>query len=254
MDETNKKVQISLIANAGLLIEGGGKKIILDGIYGRTPEGFSEVPADRREALLAGEPPYDGITHVLISHYHVDHYNMQALRSFFENQKPVLVVPDVASRADRLPEAKELWRVPAETDKCYSYELGNGDVLRAFVISHSGKVYRGLPVVCYWLLLAGKEMIFLSDADFNAEYLGKMTDGAEFDAVFANPLFLDIPTGRKALFEKMRADRIFIFHMPSVGDPDPYGMWKMTETNLQIHDLPLEKIQVIGEPGEKVTI
>jgi L-ascorbate metabolism protein UlaG (beta-lactamase superfamily) len=61
------------LANSGVMIAHGETKIVFDPLFRNGFDTYDLVPADMEAALLAGEPPYDGIDAIFISHNHEDH-------------------------------------------------------------------------------------------------------------------------------------------------------------------------------------
>jgi len=261
------------LINAGYMVTGHGKKVIIDGVYGRAPSGFSALPDEMREAILEGKPPFDEVTHVLISHYHKDHFDTSSLLTFLEHNSPEIYLPDEERRYRRLgerayiaaasseeggvagqsghsePGQAVIHPVPQEEGRLSEFDLGGGDRLSAFVIRHSGRSFKGVSVIVYMLSLGSWTGLFLSDADFDPETIGEMTEGIRFDAVFANPLFLDIPGGRETLFEKLDTERIVIGHLPLPGD-DVYGLRDKPEACIEAYGLPADRITILTGFGE----
>lgn len=246
-------VRVINVANAGLMIKSDGVKILLDAIYGKAPMGFSAVPAHRQEKILAGEPPYDGVTHVLVSHYHWDHYATRVMRQYLQFHRPAVWMPDTFGMATRLPEEADVHLIPPEKDRLFTIPLTGSDYIEAFVIAHSGREYREIDVVCYIFHLDGKHILVLSDANFDPDYISRMAGGTEFDAVFANPLFLDIPGGRKTLFHALRARAVFIYHLPYPED-DGVGIVKMAKKDMELYGPFSRSVRLLESSGEEVIL
>ncbi len=227
-------MKITSVANAGLMIEGAGKKILLDAVYGRAPKGFSPIPEGKLAKLTLGEAPFDGITHVLVSHYHWDHYATDTMKDFLEHNDPVIWMVDAYGMPQKLPQSARVELLPTEKNTVFTIDLGNGDRVEAFIIAHSGREFRDVDVACFSVHLGGKSILALSDANFDPAYISAMTDGAEYDAVFSNPLFLDIPGGRETLFRGLKTKEIVIFHLPYPED-DVFSMVKMAKKDVELY-------------------
>lgn len=63
------------MANEGLMVTHGDTKIAFDPIFRNGFGQYLLLPADMEAALFAGEPPFDGLDAVFISHYHGDHFS-----------------------------------------------------------------------------------------------------------------------------------------------------------------------------------
>jgi L-ascorbate metabolism protein UlaG (beta-lactamase superfamily) len=71
---TSDGVAITFLANEGVLLTGGGKKVLIDAPFLKYKTGFT-IPADStRAALEAGRVPFDADL-LLFTHYHGDHFH-----------------------------------------------------------------------------------------------------------------------------------------------------------------------------------
>ena len=55
-------ISVTLLANAGVCIGYRGMTLLLDGIFGREGNPFSPLPADCRQKMCRGEPPFESWT------------------------------------------------------------------------------------------------------------------------------------------------------------------------------------------------
>jgi L-ascorbate metabolism protein UlaG (beta-lactamase superfamily) len=67
------------LANEGVLLEAGGARVIIDGLFRPNDLPYSVLPDAPRAALESAIPPWDGIDLVLVSHLHVDHFHAEAV-------------------------------------------------------------------------------------------------------------------------------------------------------------------------------
>src|SRR5688572_3717123 len=68
-------VTVTFLANEGVVLSGGGRKVLIDGLFLRYETGYA-VPADSTQAALArATPPYDSVGLVLVTHRHGDHFH-----------------------------------------------------------------------------------------------------------------------------------------------------------------------------------
>jgi L-ascorbate metabolism protein UlaG (beta-lactamase superfamily) len=63
------------MANEGLMVVQGETKIVFDPLFRNSYGQYQLLPKPMEEALYAGEPPFDGIDAVFVSHYHGDHFS-----------------------------------------------------------------------------------------------------------------------------------------------------------------------------------
>ncbi|MDD6436023.1 MAG: MBL fold metallo-hydrolase [Clostridiales bacterium] len=244
---------IRLISNAGLYIEGAGNRLIIDGLYGSAPGGFSGVPLEWEERL-GDEGFRENITGVLVSHYHLDHYNVNRLKAFAKGAgDAVYVLPEDRQMVKRLPDLKDLRLIDTTKGLKTVIELAGGDKITGFAINHSGKSYRSIMVVCYIIEMDNRRILVLSDADFDPKYLGEMAGERHYDAVFCNPLFLDIPGGREAVLEVINTGLVCVYHVPFEED-DIYGIRGMAEQGKKLYNNGERKIVLFDKKDFTIEI
>lgn len=85
-------IHITLVANAGLLLESGGRKLLLDGLHSQENGMFSPVPPCIREQIMKRIPPFDGIRWVAFTHFHEDHFDLDLVNRYLQEAAPEMLV------------------------------------------------------------------------------------------------------------------------------------------------------------------
>jgi L-ascorbate metabolism protein UlaG (beta-lactamase superfamily) len=80
---------VRYLANEGVMIAHGDTKILFDPIFHYGPDTYQRLPQEMRAAIMAGEPPYDGVDGVFISHYHPDHFSASGLLELLKSQSGI---------------------------------------------------------------------------------------------------------------------------------------------------------------------
>ena len=62
------------IAHAAVMVESGPTKILFDPIFDKDYGSFQLVAPETQSLMMAGEPPFDGVDAVFVSHAHGDHF------------------------------------------------------------------------------------------------------------------------------------------------------------------------------------
>jgi L-ascorbate metabolism protein UlaG (beta-lactamase superfamily) len=73
-------VTVHYLANEGVLLEDGQRGVLLDGCVRQPYAGYAAVPDAVWQRLLTGEPPFDTLRLVLVSHAHRDHFQVAPAR------------------------------------------------------------------------------------------------------------------------------------------------------------------------------
>jgi len=62
------------IAHAAVMVESGPTKILFDPIFDKDYGSFQLVAPETQSLMMAGQPPFDGVDAVFVSHAHGDHF------------------------------------------------------------------------------------------------------------------------------------------------------------------------------------
>lgn len=85
-------LQVTYLANEGFLVEGAGKRVLVDALFGEGISGYPALAAPVRQALERGEGEWAGVTVALASHHHGDHFDPAAVERFLRaNPRAVFV-------------------------------------------------------------------------------------------------------------------------------------------------------------------
>ncbi|MEM9209240.1 MAG: MBL fold metallo-hydrolase, partial [Pseudomonadota bacterium] len=77
------------LANQGVLVEFGDHAVLFDPLFDNDFGRFQRVPEDMQQALLDGEPPFDNVAAVFVSHYHGDHFSPGLMIEYLGRQPDV---------------------------------------------------------------------------------------------------------------------------------------------------------------------
>lgn len=253
-------VTFTLTANAGVMVGYGTRRILVDGLH-RGADPFSGVPERLLEAVIAGDPPFSGITRLLYTHLHPDHFSAEATGRFLRrNPGAGLVLP----AGGNWPEGESLYAaVKAENPGLWELAPRPGEILerglekdirlRVFSARHAGEEYAAVPHICFLLTFGTRNVLFLGDADYDADFFAGMLAGIPIHAAVANPLFISGARGRKALLEGVRPERIIVNHIPFQGE-DPLRFRDMTARCLERYKKSLPPAAVLWDPADAASI
>ena len=80
---------VQYLANEGVMVSDGDSKILFDPLFNNGYGRYQLVPAPMREAIFAGEAPYDDVDAVFISHHHGDHFSAEDMLRLLQLQAEV---------------------------------------------------------------------------------------------------------------------------------------------------------------------
>ncbi|WP_321404895.1 MBL fold metallo-hydrolase [Maridesulfovibrio sp.] len=217
-------VDVTLVANAGVLVRYDGTDILIDGIHYEGGHPFCKVSPMDLQLMKTGTPPFDRLDYLFFSHEHPDHFTPSLVCEQLK-QRPVkfLLIPEDRYGSKSMGEL--LGEVRKRGISHHISSLGPGEFksfdlkkdLKLTIIGtrHMGPQYQDVPNDCFMLEMGGINILFTGDADPVAEYYEKQLQGVELEAVFVNPLFYHNREGRRIINEIFRPRNVVVYHMPS---------------------------------------
>lgn len=133
------------LGNEGVLVVRGDTKVLFDAFYSNSYGTYTLVPDAMASAMLAGEPPYDGIDAIFVSHVHGDHFSAGPAVAYmrahpevpiYGSQQTLEAIAEEVGADDALLErvvAVDL----APTDAAVSFKI-DGIGIEVVAIPHSG--------------------------------------------------------------------------------------------------------------------
>jgi L-ascorbate metabolism protein UlaG (beta-lactamase superfamily) len=88
--QEDSNVRITFVSNAGFLIEGHGKKILID--VPHQDIDLLTVPVSDRRSIENADAPYDDVDLLLFTHEHEDHFDLASVASHLENNPHAVLV------------------------------------------------------------------------------------------------------------------------------------------------------------------
>ena len=217
----DKPVTVTLVANAGVLIEYRGRKLLLDGIFhaeSHEENPFSNIPAPLWQEMLTGKPPFDDIDCLLFTHNHADHFSPELTREYLTHQrvKAAFLPPDEGEQAALRSclREKKIPYISLETvANGQPVPLENGIAVTPYHTRHVDKAFLTTPHDCYLLSFDGKKLLFTADVDYTCESFPELK-GVPLRAVFVNPLFFGALQSRHFFRGELRTQTVCIYHVP----------------------------------------
>lgn len=253
-------MRVTLVANAGVLVQGGGENLLVDALYRRGPEkGFSPPSAQMQKALLAGHPPFDGPAHLLFTHHHPDHFSIGLTAEYLKTRGAKgLVLPGGAAAAH--PELMDVAKGNAEkivildNPEGFSRVMHLGEAtLTAFRVPHAGREFVDTEHYAFLLEAGGRTLLAVADSNYLPELFVGMLAGRSVDAALVNPLFLNKSRGRRTITEGIAPGRLLVYHLPFEGE-DPMGYRKVAAYDREKHAGQLPPTQLMLRENQSVTI
>jgi L-ascorbate metabolism protein UlaG (beta-lactamase superfamily) len=131
-------LEITFLSNTGFLIESGDAKILIDALYMASWPGVN-LPDNLVQQIIDGEPPFDDIDLVLVTHEHSDHFSAELTSGFLENNPDTILVSNQAVVDELFAENNSLEErsIAVQLSEDGSAQFNAADIdLEIFHISH----------------------------------------------------------------------------------------------------------------------
>lgn len=255
-------IDIDLVANAGVMVRGGGLGLLVDGVHDQDGHPFSRVSVEDREHMARGEGIYVHLDYLLFTHEHPDHFT-PGLALELLRRRPVrgVFLPDAAEGSPELARYRDAlaekgvphWSLGLLPGQTRTVKPEPGLSVTAVGARHMGPQFREARNDCLLVSLAGMNLLFTGDADHVPEYYGDALRGVNLDAVFVNPIFFHNPDGQAIIDGIFRPREVFIYHMPPEGR-DPFHLAFTVRRALERYgrpDLPVHVLDA-GNPSARL--
>ena len=212
-------VQVTLIANTGLLLRYEDAAILLDALFSAGEHGFSAPSAGTWEKMLRGEPPFERVDYALFTHLHGDHFSEERTLEFLERRQlkglllPASEKPERQGFFDRVGETGTPCFVLTGQTARATFRLAPVLQLSAFRTLHLDPKYHAVPHFCFLMDFGGKRLLFTSDVDYTAETLAFVGE-EPLRAAFVNPLFFSALRRGRLFHGTLPAETVAVYHLP----------------------------------------
>lgn len=254
----DQALRVTLVANAGLLLEYGGVTLLLDGIFDGSGHSFSAPAPDVWQGMLTGAAPFERIDCLLFTHCHPDHLNCDMLRTYLAHRsvKGVFLPDTELVRDSGLPEDLRAHGTPAvllseATDRAV-YRIAPEVTVQAFRTRHLDKCYAQVEHFCYLLTFGEKRVLFTADMDYVSEDLSVLGE-RRLRAVFVNPLFFTALRTGRFFRGTLHTDEICVYHVPFAED-DADAMRSHLRYGMDRWDADKPAVSALTEPFQHILL
>lgn len=221
------------LGNEGVLVSNGETKVLFDAFYAQGFGQYMLVPEETRKTMMAGDPPYDGIDAVFVSHVHGDHFAAEPMLAFLRAHPTVRLY---ASTQVKEALDKALGGLDAAVlDRVNAFDLRPGDEPQAMTIGdvafdvvaipHAGGPRRANIQNLVFRVSVGAEATVMHMGDAAPDDDAFAAQQAHWNTkttqtAFPPYWFLFDETGRSILDSRIRAEHVIGVHVPSIAKSD----------------------------------
>ena len=214
------------LGNEGVLVTRGDTKVLFDAFYSNSYEGYYLlVPETISAAMLAGEPPYDGIDAIFVSHVHGDHFTAEPAIEYLRAHPEVplygspqtreAIVEVIGAEDPLLQRVVTVALSPADAPQ--HLEL-DGLVIEVVAIPHAGNRPEIQNLSWRVTLDEHTTVTHFGDAATEAEHFERHAEhfaARRSQAAFPPHWFFESEEGRAIMQQHFNADQIIGVHVPA---------------------------------------
>lgn len=219
-------VTVTFLANEGVLLSGGGSRVLIDGLFLSYGPEFA-VPAESTQSALArAAVPFDSVDLVLVTHRHGDHFHPAPVAAHLRaNPRAGLVTSrQVIDSLRSLPAGRAL---PAA--RLVSRTLPPGDRRRSVVngipvellgLPHAGgRRQRHVEHLGYIVEIGGRRVLHVGDAELSEVTLAPLRlDTMRIDVALLPAWTVTSPDARRVIGRWIRPRHVVAFHLDAGAD------------------------------------
>jgi L-ascorbate metabolism protein UlaG (beta-lactamase superfamily) len=216
-------LKATYVANEGFLIEGGGKKVLIDTLFDNGFDRYGTPPADVMRAMMAGEAPFEGVDLVLVTHRDPDHVNAQTALAYLGLHLHTRFVAH-KQLVDKMRGEPGFAAVEGQIDEITANPgeqtslTVDGIAIDALCLDHNHPADRPAETrnLAFAVTLGGARFLHMGDAQISQN--AAALDAYPFDRKRIDLLFLpywDVSAAtQKLIAERIRPARIVAMHVP----------------------------------------
>lgn len=215
-------VTITFLANEGVLLSSGTRKVLIDGLFRKYETGYA-LPADSTQAALErAQPPFDGVSLILVTHRHGDHFHPAPVAAHLRaNPRATLLTSQqvidslrghLASDELRSPRIRARTTPPGTRRR----EIVDGVAVELLGLPHGGRRHRHVEHLGYVVELGGRRILHVGDTDVSeATFAPFRLDTARIDVALLPAWMMTSEEGRHVIDRWIRPRQAVAFHVGS---------------------------------------
>ncbi len=228
-------LEVTYLANEGFMIAGGGRKVLIDALFGEGLKGYAAVSPAQRALLEQARAPFANVDAVFATHFHGDHFNAEPVLAHLTNN-PQAFFFSTPQAADKLRatgkfdaiKTRVIAALPKEGERIHTEHRGI-DVQLLNI--HHGRT-RPVENLGFIIELGGKRILHIGDSEAEPAVFQKYEIAiARIDVAFLPTWYFESDGWRRAVREQIQPRHIVVMHVPPdttlnrLGDGDFQKQW-----------------------------
>jgi len=254
-----KNVSLEYIANAGVLLENKGKKILIDGIHIKLVPPYYNTGEGLINSIIEGAAPYDKIDILMFTHHHAEHFDAKSVCDILKNNRLTHLICTYTIR-DMLKKApnfdpiivSQIHELDIPFSKSIVIKLKDIP-LEVISMQHDGKNSEEIDNFAYYFEFGAKTFLHLGDSApviENFEKAGMFEK--DIDVLFAPFPYIGLRAGRE-IINRLNPRRVIVVHLPNK-ELDKANWLYNTFRVFKKYERELPPTDFFTKPGEEMNI
>jgi L-ascorbate metabolism protein UlaG (beta-lactamase superfamily) len=245
------QVEITYLGNEGVLLRSPTASVLVDALHGPYKM-YATASAATRAKLEQGQPPYDAIDLVLVSHVHADHFDPAMVARRLEARSGVKLVssPQVIDAVrDQLRSNSQatsrMETVAVEPGLSRTVRVKPGLTVTLLGLPHGGRSWNEIQNLGHIIEIGGVKVLHVGDADTDPAMFAKFRLVDErIDIALLPDWYLAYDGGQRLVRQHIRPARMCAVHVI----PD-----NVDEITRRVRAA-FPDVEILTEIGTKITI
>jgi L-ascorbate metabolism protein UlaG (beta-lactamase superfamily) len=215
-------LEVTYIANAGVLIGFQEKKVLIDGLYRYPNPLYGVLQSKNLERIETAKPPFKSIDVLLVTHQHRDHFYPGSIgRHMLNNTGSILVtngqvIEELRKGFQKFPAIEQRIKNAGPGLKQVSTFKIDGITIQSIKIIHGNpRKFKHIANNGYLINLKGKKLFHPGDGKLNESYLKQFNLGKNGIFIAFIPYWeLYTPSTYKAIQTYLKPKYITAIHIP----------------------------------------
>ena len=208
------------IANSGVMIQVGSSKVIIDGIFQDNRGKFLSPTYSVLTKIVTGKAPYNDVDLYLITHSDTDHLGKDLGYSLLTTQKSAKLITtsqavDSMKVAGLTDEDKGNRVITYPFSRSWKFYNGGDIKVKTAFSAHSGRNNKKIQNLIFYMLIGGKRVLHLGDADMDLDrFRALKLYNEKIDIAFVPFWYMTSHYGYELISKYIKADKIVAIHLP----------------------------------------
>lgn len=215
-----RTLEVQYIANEGVLISSGGKRVLIDGLHRKYLDDYAFLPDGDRKKIEAALPPFDGIDLILVSHMHGDHFHPESVGQYLRNV-PKAVFASSRQVVDELASKFAQYDLIRDRVTPVKYQLNHRESIKlvdieieVLGVGHGSGRHASIQNLAHVISIGGKKVLHIGDAVISPEIFDVFDlDKQNIDIALLPAWFLTNRAGQNLVNEHIKPKHIIAVHV-----------------------------------------